>query len=1023
MDVIRLLLIFVSACLGICSNPALSREYATDSVIITPSSVNADISQQTITWVFVDSNDYLWVGTQQGLYKFNGSDVTKFDATSPPPYKISHSNISGISQDSQGRILAVTHSGEILRWNSREQGFIPLDLGRIGIPKGSTELIFAEKDFLVLKIANNVYAINSASGSSAKWLNEYFKASKNTEITSIKKVSTYTLFATSQSNIFEIHTDSKTIERLGFKYPGGNIVSISPISSHEIFIATSDNKIHRYNVDFGQITETTRIVAHNVTSITDILASNGNLWIGTNNGLILLNTINKELHQFTTEDSDLSHNYITRLFYNKLLWVGTYQGLDQVNISKIETYNNKNSGVYNDVLAFTEDSRRQIWIGTYNGLYIFDSTNRVHRPVKFNNLDLPDHRIMTLASIGEEIWIGLQEYGVYAVNTTNLQLRSIANSPSNQFSVTKILKGSEKSIWISTYNKGLYSLDASSNSIKRWLPSESSIIWVYESSDGNIFAASENELFVKYRTARSFLKIDTSFQTLNSKPTLYSISESRDHEIVLGTKDHGVYFFPSDSNLGSTLRLSKYCDCPELSKSTIYGMLFDDKNSLWVSTESGIFTISNDRNLTFRGSKRTGLQDDDFNFGSYYVSSDNYFYFGGVDGYNKFAPHELKQQERVPRVVISEVQISGESQIPDETIRTIDTLEISQSRQSIQISSSVVDFLDTSKNIYRYRLKNYDPNWIDAGTNNVATYSSLPPGDYEFQVVGANAAGIWNRDAARLKIRVNPNWWETPWAYASYVLLLLTFCWLALRWYRTHVLKEQALAFAGEMEDQAHRVQNELEEQREMQDGVIQAIHRQNRATLELIRSCSKVSNGSLSRPGSVLGHIACLEMLEDRYFYQADHLTANLHDFTDAVVNRLLPETPLKPGSITLINATRNAQVPAYSAAPLALIIYELLENSLCHAFSPTTIAGYLEIRLARSSRGNDAHNTFVLSVSDDGVGLPDAIDPGTSDTPGFATVRVLCGMLGATLSVEPSAGTRIVIRIPAQALESPML
>ena len=252
----------------------------------------------------------------------------------------------------------------------------------------------------------------------------------------------------------------------------------------------------------------------------------------------------------------------------------------------------------------------------------------------------------------------------------------------------------------------------------------------------------------------------------------------------------------------------------------------------------------------------------------------------------------------------------------------------------------VGDVLDPEKNEYRYMLEGFDPSWIENGTRNSATYTSLPPGHYTLRVQGANSAGVWNREGISIDIEVLPPPWLTWWAFTGYALLAIFFSWLATRAYDSYVIERRAKQRAIVMFEAAERADDEMQEQLEIHDELVKSVYRHSVATLNLVSEVIRIKGSWLSEDDAQevtdgnIKRVDALALLEDCLYYQNELLLADLNKFTDIIVSRLLKDSPTLEETVTTINEVSSRALPFEQASPLAIAMYELLENAIQHAF-----------------------------------------------------------------------------------------
>ncbi len=222
-----------------------------------------------------------------------------------------------------------------------------------------------------------------------------------------------------------------------------------------------------------------------------------------------------------------------------------------------------------------------------------------------------------------------------------------------------------------------------------------------------------------------------------------------------------------------------------LSDNVVYGLLTDDAGNIWGSTNKGIFCLNtskqdNNNNYHFRNfTKADGLQDNEFNTNAYKKLSNGHLAFGGVNGLNIFDPKEILAKRFTPNVFITNILINNLPVTPNDktgvlknTIEQTETISLSYLQDILTLEFASLDYTTSSQNKYRYKLEGADKDWVEAGTNRNATYLHLTPGEYIFKVQGSNSQGIWSEHIAQLKISVLPPWWRTWWAYIFYLLVL-----------------------------------------------------------------------------------------------------------------------------------------------------------------------------------------------------------------------------------------------------------
>lgn len=214
----------------------------------------------------------------------------------------------------------------------------------------------------------------------------------------------------------------------------------------------------------------------------------------------------------------------------------------------------------------------------------------------------------------------------------------------------------------------------------------------------------------------------------------------------------------------------------------VYGILPDGDGNIWGSSNKGIFCMKvsgNNNNTFYNFTKAYGLQDDEFNTGSYARLPNGNLAFGGVNGINIFNPKEILVQGFTPNVFITDILINNQPVSPADktgvlqtTIEKSKSITLTYEQDIVTMEFSSLDLTASAQNKYRYQLVGVDKDWVESGTRRTATYLHLPSGKYIFKVQGSNSQGIWSDKIAELQITVLPPWWRSWWAYLVYIVLL-----------------------------------------------------------------------------------------------------------------------------------------------------------------------------------------------------------------------------------------------------------
>jgi len=247
-----------------------------------------------------------------------------------------------------------------------------------------------------------------------------------------------------------------------------------------------------------------------------------------------------------------------------------------------------------------------------------------------------------------------------------------------------------------------------------------------------------------------------------------SLYEGPDGTLWVGTQNGLNRMAPADRRAGRN-RFQLRTRRDGLPDNTVYGILPDGAGQLWLSTNRGISHFDPATGAVSNYDSRDGLVGDEMNGGAELVARDGTLYFGGVNGVSWFRPGAIPHNAHVPQVRISSVDAAGKAR-GDAAVAPPASLELRHDENDLSLSFAAMDFHQPSRNRFRWRLG--DGAWVETDRNAVSL-AQLPAGSYRFEVMGSNNDGVWSKLPASMDIVVRAPWWETPQAYAAYILIAL----------------------------------------------------------------------------------------------------------------------------------------------------------------------------------------------------------------------------------------------------------
>lgn len=281
------------------------------------------------------------------------------------------------------------------------------------------------------------------------------------------------------------------------------------------------------------------------------------------------------------------------------------------------------------------------------------------------------------------------------------------------------------------------------------------------------------------------------------------VDNNNDNILWVGTKGGGLH--KMDIINGTFKNFNIKDGFPD---NVIYGVLEDEKNNLWMSSNKGIIAFNKDTQAIRNYTKADGLQSNEFNTYAYNKMEDGTMVFGGINGLNIFHPNDFENNKNTPSVWITNLEVNNKevdlntNDVLSKTIELTSKITLPFNKNSISLRFSALEFTAPQKNTFSYYMEGLEEEWIHTSLENKANYLSMPPGHYTFKIKAANGDGIWSDAVKELKVRVLPPWYRTNLVYICYSLGILFLFWSIVR------VREDKIRRAEEIEKS--ELQNKL---------------------------------------------------------------------------------------------------------------------------------------------------------------------------------------------------------------------
>ncbi len=744
--------------------------------------IEAGISNNSVTSIYQDKRGFMWIGTYDGLNRYDGYDFFVFRNQPQDTLSLINNRIVDIFEDNTGI------------WVGTKRG-----LSVYNYTTGAFETRMM-MDFQSKRLIQIDFIINQVIGAANQLL-----------------------VATAGKGLLAKNIESRDFGQIPFERDGELVYNyhaqgMDYDSRGDLFVFIQSHGVFKLSKGKTRL-EFVSAISNNA----NILAVDGRdqIWIGMDGGLL---HYDPETGNHKLFSRSLTGHKVTDVMYVKEtdeIWAGTdgsgvmLLDAQTFDISYLREGRDKGSITSNSVYALHQDNKGDKWVGTLRG----GVTVVEHKSRLFTTVRNPDEKSGLagdfVLSFGEkdedEVWVGSDGGGLSLWNRANETFTTFlhtsdANSLPNNF-VTSILK-SDQGVWVGTYGGGLSRYDEKTGVFKRYPLFQSNYqgfqqnVWVlFRDSYQRIWASvSDGEGLYRYNPAADqFDFVDSKVfgilamsedmfgnlwvgnfdqliklnpETLQHKvfdigyPVRSIISASNDRMLV-GTEGGGLLEFNPESGVVRT-----FLEKDGLPNNSVLTILRGKDDEYWISTYNGIsrFSFSEKKFTNYYSSD--GLQSNQFNYNAALKLPTGELLFGGIKGFTIVNPSGMQTSSDFPELLLTGIRINNE---PIETEGrspfSLTALELPYERSMLSFNFAALEFSLPDKISYAYYLEGWDREWNYVGKARVANYSKLADGNYVLHIKSTNSDGIWNTRTTSLPIVISPPWYRNPMAYLGYLVL------------------------------------------------------------------------------------------------------------------------------------------------------------------------------------------------------------------------------------------------------------
>lgn len=795
--------------------------------------VYSDLEGAAINNVLTDREGNVWMATQNGLVKYDGYEYKRFYPDPNDSTTLGSILTYRLFEDRKGNIW-ISCMDLLSEYNPLTKSFINYTFSHLtdfpiysqtAIPTVSSDLngrlYFGVASFLGVE-ANHALIYKDENSAQLK----RFELPDSLEIKNIfhsvadKKGN---IWLVAINGFFKINP-SGTVQKI--KWPLGDFSAENSFNlllcidkEGLIWITTKNANLNAWNPETGETKSWSMEKIFNSAGVPFIpndlkIDPSENIWLATNKGLILFNRKKEQFDLLGKNPGKKSENenlYCLNIDSFENVWMGTENAglLRYSNRAVLKSFvykkNDKTSITSGWATKIIETRNGHIWIGTSGGIDVsgLDELNPETQsltPYPFPEI-LPGCEFYNV--IGEQspdnILINTNN-GYFLFDTKMKAIKKTSLDPAfNSTHLNKVLSDRSGNLWYCTTDgvnfktkdrKSLHQIELST------MPgsnvSSNEVNNIFESKKHGIWLLTNNGLFL-YKPETNQLERygnDKEKGGVFRSQDINSFYEDKSGIAWVGTWGGGLSRYNPETG-----EIKSYTTSDGLPSMSIQGILADEQNNaLWLSTFEGIsrFSINDEQFNNF--SLDDGIQGRLFADGAYLKTSGGLFIFGGNNGITVFNPNDITKNSIPPRVYIIGLKI-GNTTMETSTVSPLKSAEkqmeeviLTYAQNSISIDYNGIHYANPARNLFAYKLENYDNDWRMVGNLRTAYYYNLPPGKYIFRVKAANSNGVWNEKGASLIFRITPPWWRTWWAYIIYGLLAVAVVFLIDRFQRRRLL-------------------------------------------------------------------------------------------------------------------------------------------------------------------------------------------------------------------------------------------
>lgn len=785
--------------------------------------VEQGLSQGNVECIYQDSQGFIWIGTQDGLNKYDGYDFTIYRNIPKDTNSISGNRIVKIIEDKYGILWIATYFNGLNSFDRTTNKFKryrnnPSDKNSLISDFVRGFNINDDKLWVNCNLGISVYDNNNDNFNNIR-ISDFVDVDENSnlQVNSAVKISENEALISIETIEPVLLYDIKSKTGKLIQYIDADFSPFNNNEKKKIFTGTHKNifvfgTTHGiYALDknletinfYGATSEQFKLSSNNIADIEEI--ENEIYWVGTDGGGVNIIDNNKNNISYIQHDAEnkfgLGGSAVYDVFKDNtgIIWLGHFNnGISYYdkNTDKFKSFihNPKiNTSISpKPILSVFEDSQNRIWVGTDGGgLNLYNKEKKT-----FKRYTVESHGFSTnvITTINEDekgnLLLGTWNGGFMRFNPETNEIKIFKTSSGYEFDVSSnhiwdIQPDKYGNFWLALLGPALDYYKPETGEFINYGPlsgnpnaiNTHNVMTIIEDSRKNIWFGTEGGGVYHYNYENDKMEVfmyeegNSNSLVNNVVNTLFEDSKGN---IWMGTQSKGISIYnPENKNFKLIDKISG------LPSDVIQGVVEDKNNTFWISTTKGVSNYKPNDSTFNNFDFKDGLQSNEFKYNATIQGRDGYIYMGGMKGLNIFHPDEIKRNPVEPPVYFTDFRLFnesvkiGEKSVLNKHISVTDTVILNYEQNVIGITYVGLNYSSPDKNQYEYQMIGFDEKPVKARDQRNVSYTNLNPGTYVFHVKASNNDGVWNKKGAKLTIIITPPWWRTWWFISSASLFII----------------------------------------------------------------------------------------------------------------------------------------------------------------------------------------------------------------------------------------------------------